>query len=61
MRSVNEIIDEDDVGRRAAHYIARYRNVAIHGPGSKPHKKARLNPVQVLIKAWDPRPDEEGD
>jgi hypothetical protein len=59
MRTVTEVIDEDDVGKRAAHYIARYRKVMICGPGSKPHTKAGLNPIQVLIKAWDPRPDEE--
>ena len=59
MRSVNEVVDEDEVGKRAAHYIARYRKVMICGQGSNEHKTRHLNPIQVLIKAWDPRPNEE--
>ena len=56
---VKEIVEEDDLIARSAWYMNRYRQVHICARGSKPHKRAKLKPSQVLIKAWNKRPKEE--
>jgi hypothetical protein len=52
---VKKIVEEEDLDRILPQYVEEYEHVHVCGPGSKPHKKAKLKPSQILIKAWDGR------
>jgi len=56
---VKEVVEEENLIARSTYYMERYRQVHLCARGTAVHKKHKLKPSQVLIKAWDRRPEKE--